>query len=210
MWFILLAICTFKITCMFVFIVHCVVTFLLIVVRFIFVYCNSQLLALTNPVLIAIKYNAQTEELKKCIVPQDTDVEAVLRIKNRGSVGKLEVLAEKLAEKERVLQKSQCKIKNARKLLCDSENKTSSCRHRYCSLTIELKRDIRKTEDEVRTLQNEISDLSIRREALRGEVLKQEDYQKMLNNFTKELENKKTLFSSSVEKSRHPRVSYFA
>ncbi|CAL7945590.1 unnamed protein product [Xylocopa violacea] len=187
MWFILLAICTFKITCMFIFIVYCVVTFLLIM------------------------YNAQTEELKKCIVPQDTNVETELRIESRDSVDELEVLAEKLAEKERALQKSQCKIKNAKKVLCDSENRTSSCRHRYCSLTIELKRDIRKTEDEVRTLQNEISDLSMRREALRGEVLKQqEDYQKMLNNFTEELENKKTLFSSGIEKSRHPRVSYFA
>ncbi|KOC68603.1 hypothetical protein WH47_06394 [Habropoda laboriosa] len=73
---------------------------------------------------------------------------------------------------------------------------------------VELKKDIRKTEEEVKTLQTQISNLSNRREALRSEVLKQqEDYQKMLSSFSTELENKKSLFSSGNEKSRHPRVS---
>ncbi|XP_017884528.1 uncharacterized protein LOC108627683 [Ceratina calcarata] len=187
MWHVLLSVCTFKIVCIFVFIVYCVVTFLLIV------------------------YKAQTEELKKYIVPQEKIVEIGFPIEIRDSVDdKLEVLTEKLTEKERALQKSQCEIKNAEKVLSDLENKTSSCRDRYRSLMMELKKDIRKTEDEVRTLQNQISNLSIRREALRTEVLKQqEDYQKMLNNFSKELENKKTQFSSGTEKSRHSRVSCF-
>ncbi|XP_050489392.1 uncharacterized protein LOC126873030 isoform X3 [Bombus huntii] len=135
-----------------------------------------------------------------------------LLVMSRESVDdKLEVLTEKLTEKERVLQKSQCEIKNAEKALTDLENKTSSCRDRYRSLMIELKKDIRETEDEVRTLQNQISNLSIRREALRSEALKQqEDYQKMLSGFSKELESKKTLFSSGIEKSRHHRVSCFS
>ncbi|XP_016771873.1 uncharacterized protein LOC108000649 isoform X2 [Apis cerana] len=186
MWFILFAICIFKITCIFIFIIYCVVTFLLVM------------------------YNAQTEELKKCIVPQDTNVEEEFPIESRDSVDdKLEILTEKLTEKEHVLQKSQCEIKDAEKVLTDLENKTSSCRDRYRSLMIDLKKDIRKTEDEVRMLQNQISSLSIRREALRSEVLKQqEDYQKMLNSFSKELENKKILFSSSIEKSRHPRYCF--
>ncbi|KAF3427924.1 hypothetical protein E2986_00172 [Frieseomelitta varia] len=79
-------------------------------------------------------------------------------------------------------------------------------------------------------LQTQISNLSIQREALRREVLKvqQEDYQKMLGNFSKELESKKTLFcihifgfslfylmllifiASGIEKSRHHRVSCFS
>ncbi|XP_048267965.1 uncharacterized protein LOC100646201 isoform X6 [Bombus terrestris] len=104
MWFILFAIFTFKLMCIFIFVIYCVVTFLLVM------------------------YNAQTEELRRCIVPQDTNL--------------------------------------------DVEFPT-----------------------EVRTLQNQISNLSIRREALRSEVLKQqEDYQKMLSGFSKELESKKTLF----------------
>ncbi|XP_068982693.1 uncharacterized protein [Bombus flavifrons] len=164
-------------------------------------------------------------------------VATFLLVMSRESVDdKLEVLTEKLTEKERVLQKSQCEIKNAEKALTDLENKTSSCQDRYRSLMIELKKDIRETEDEVRTLQNQISNLSIRREALRSEVLKQqEDYQKMLSGFSKELESKKTLFctllrnilfclkidfhyfnwrfqsiASGIEKSRHHRVSCFS
>ncbi|XP_068982689.1 uncharacterized protein [Bombus flavifrons] len=213
MWFILFAVFTFKLMCIFIFVIYCVATFLLVM------------------------YNAQTEELRRCIVPQDTNLDVEFPTGSRESVDdKLEVLTEKLTEKERVLQKSQCEIKNAEKALTDLENKTSSCQDRYRSLMIELKKDIRETEDEVRTLQNQISNLSIRREALRSEVLKQqEDYQKMLSGFSKELESKKTLFctllrnilfclkidfhyfnwrfqsiASGIEKSRHHRVSCFS
>ncbi|XP_017759296.1 PREDICTED: uncharacterized protein LOC108550146 [Eufriesea mexicana] len=187
MWFILFAVCTFKIICIFIFIIYCVVTFLLVM------------------------YNARTEELRKCILPQNINLEVEFLIESRDSVDdKLEVLTEKLTEKVHVLQNSQCEIKNTEKVLTDLENKTLFCRDRYRPLMIELKKDIRKTEDEVKTLQNQISNLSFRRESLRSEVLKQqEDYQKMLNNFSKELENKKTLFSSGIEKLRHPRVSHF-
>lgn len=48
------------------------------------------------------------------------------------------------------LQRSHCEIKNAEKVLSDLENKTSSCRDGYRSLVIELKKDVRKTEEEVR------------------------------------------------------------
>ncbi|XP_043508731.1 uncharacterized protein LOC122528074 isoform X2 [Frieseomelitta varia] len=182
MWFILFAVCTFKVMCIFIFVIYCVVSFLLVM------------------------YNSQTEELRKYIVPQDTSLESCESMDD-----KLEVLTEKLTEKEYALQKSQYEIKNAGKMLTDLENKTSSCRDRYRSLMIELKNDIRKIEDEVRMLQTQISNLSIQREALRREVLKQqEDYQKMLGNFSKELESKKTLFSSGIEKSRHHRVSCFS
>ncbi|KZC11769.1 hypothetical protein WN55_03605, partial [Dufourea novaeangliae] len=93
------------------------------------------------------------------------------------------------------LQRSHCEIKNAEKVLTDIENKTSNCRDRYSSLTTELKKDVRKIEEEVKTLQNQISTLSVRREALKSEVIKQqEDYQTTLNNFTRELESKKALF----------------
>lgn len=39
-------------------------------------------------------------------------------------------------------------------MLIDLENKTSSCRDRYRTLIIELKKDIRKIEDEVRIIHN--------------------------------------------------------
>ncbi|KAK9302262.1 hypothetical protein QLX08_005691 [Tetragonisca angustula] len=186
MWFILFAVCTFKVMCIFIFVIYCVVSFLLVM------------------------YNSQTEELRKYIVPQDTSSEVGFSIESCESMDdKLEVLTEKLTEKEYALQKSQYEIKNAGKMLTDLENKTSSCRDRYRSLMIELKKDIRKIEDEVRMLQTQISNLSIQREALRSEVLKQqEDYQKMLGNFSKELESKKTLFC--IEKSRHHRVNCFS
>ncbi|XP_076173816.1 uncharacterized protein LOC143149900 isoform X2 [Ptiloglossa arizonensis] len=136
-------------------------------------------------------------------------VVAFLMIMIRESVDdKLDVLTEKLTEKEHALQRSHCEIKNAEKILSDLEKKTSTCRDRYRLLMTELKKDVRKTEEEVKTLQNQISCLSVRRETLRNEALKQqEDYQKMLNNFTKELESKKVLFLSSGEKSRRPHVS---
>ncbi|CAK9833570.1 hypothetical protein ANTRET_LOCUS10232 [Anthophora retusa] len=185
MWLVLFAACFFKAMCIFIFVVYCVVAFLMVM------------------------YNDQIEELRKYVVLQDTRPKAEFSIECHNSIdNKLEVLTEKLTQKERALQRSQCEIKNAEKVFNDLENKTFSCRDRYRSLMVELKKDIRKTEEEVETLQTQISELSIRREALRSDVLKQqEDYQKMLSNFSKELENKKTLFSSDNEKSRHPRVS---
>ncbi|XP_017798505.1 PREDICTED: uncharacterized protein LOC108579471 [Habropoda laboriosa] len=184
MWFVLVTACI-KIIGIFIFIVYCVVAFLMVM------------------------YNDRMEELRKCVVLQDTSLKTEFPIESHDSIdNKLEVLTEKLTQKERVLQRSQCEIKNAEKVLNDLENKTSSCRDRYRSLMVELKKDIRKTEEEVKTLQTQISNLSNRREALRSEVLKQqEDYQKMLSSFSTELENKKSLFSSGNEKSRHPRVS---
>ncbi|XP_076234162.1 uncharacterized protein LOC143179052 isoform X3 [Calliopsis andreniformis] len=188
MWFVLTAVYTFEILCIFVFVVYCVVAFL------------------------RVMYNTQTEELRKCIVLQRGNLDLLAETENPENVTcKIKVLTEKLAEKERAvrLQRSHSEIKKAEKVLSDLESKTSTCRDGYKSLMIELKKDVRKTEEEVKTLQSQISTLSDRREALRNEVLK-EDYQKMLNNFTKELENKKSLFSSGIEKSRHPRVSSFA
>nr|XP_031829573.1 uncharacterized protein LOC116425685 isoform X2 [Nomia melanderi] len=121
---------------------------------------------------------------------------------------KLNMLSEKLTEKEQALQRSHCEIKNAEKVLTDLENKTSSYRDRYRSLMSELKKDVQKIENEVKTLQSHISTLSLRRESLKAEVIKQqEDYQKMLNNFTKELKHKKTLFSSGADKSKKSRLS---
>lgn len=42
-------------------------------------------------------------------------------------------------------------------MLTDLENKTSSCRDRYRSLMIELKKDIRKIEDEVGIIHNRLN-----------------------------------------------------
>ncbi|XP_076647730.1 uncharacterized protein LOC143356139 isoform X5 [Halictus rubicundus] len=71
-----------------------------------------------------------------------------------------------------------------------------------------LTKKLSETEHPVKTLQNHISVLSLRREALRSEVIKQqEDYQMMLKNFTKELEGKKSLFSLVTVSPRKPRIS---
>ncbi|XP_076680045.1 uncharacterized protein LOC143375131 [Andrena cerasifolii] len=180
-WFALLAY-SFEILCIFMFIVYCTVTFLMVM-------CNTE-----------------TEELRKCIVFHNRSPIAPAEAESHESVDdKLEVLTEKLTEKEHALQQSHCEIQNAEKVLNDLEKNTSTCRDRYRSLMVELKKDVRKTEDE-----EQISSLSVRRQALKHEVLQQqENYQKMLNKFTKELENKKTLFSTGTKKPSHPRVSCF-
>ncbi|XP_076292775.1 uncharacterized protein LOC143214997 isoform X4 [Lasioglossum baleicum] len=119
---------------------------------------------------------------------------------------KLGVLTKKLSETEH--PRSHYEIRNADKVLTDLENKTSNYRDRYRTLMSELKKDVRKIEGEVKTLQNHISILSLRREALRSEVIKQqEDYQMMLSNFTKELESKKSMFSLVSVNSTKPRIS---
>ncbi|XP_076391281.1 uncharacterized protein LOC100882789 isoform X2 [Megachile rotundata] len=186
MWLISLTFYSLKILCIFVFVVYCVIAFLMIM------------------------YNNRIEELKKCIAVPNVNSEAEFLIETRDSVeDRLEALTEKLTEKEHVLERSHCEVNRTEMVLSDLENKTSTCHDRYRLLMIELKNDIRKTEDEVKTLQNQISGLSIRRETLKNDAIKQqEDYQKMLNNFTKELENKKLLFSSGIEKSRHPRYRF--
>ncbi|XP_046143557.1 uncharacterized protein LOC114876301 isoform X2 [Osmia bicornis bicornis] len=186
MWLVVLIFYTLKILCIFIFIMYCVITFLMVM------------------------YNNEIEELRKCIAIPNANPEAEFPIENRDSVDdKLEVLTEKLAEKEHVLQRSHCAVNHAEMVLNDLENKTSTCRDRYRILMIDLKEDIRKTEDEVKTLQDQISNLSIRREALRGEVIKQqENYQKMLSNFTKEIKDTKTLFSSGMKKSRQTRYCF--
>ncbi|XP_054007583.1 uncharacterized protein LOC128891798 isoform X1 [Hylaeus anthracinus] len=210
MWFVLLTVYIFEILCIFVFVVYCVVAFLLVMVRIFFIRCNCVYFELINNIIDnTTKYQTRTEELRKCVVFQNENLETEFPVEGHESVDdKLEVLTEKLTEKERTLQRSHCEIKNAERVLTDLEKKTSTCRDRYRSLMTELKKDVQKTEEEVKMLQNQISSLSVRREVLRNEAIKQqEEYQKMLNNFTKELENKNALFSSSSEKSRHPRVS---
>ncbi|XP_078035916.1 uncharacterized protein LOC144469464 isoform X2 [Augochlora pura] len=178
-----LAIYIFKILCVFLFVVYCVVTFLMVM------------------------YNARLEELKECIAAKDVILETDYPLKIYVDE-RLGIITKKLTEKEQLLQRSHYEIKNAEKILTDLENKTSNYRDRYKLLMSELKKDVRKIEGEVKTLQNHISSLSIRREALRSEVIKQqEDYQKMLNNFTRELENKKSLFSLTTESPRRPRMN---
>ncbi|XP_033336389.2 uncharacterized protein LOC117226295 isoform X2 [Megalopta genalis] len=165
-----LAIYILKILCVFLFVVYCVVTFLMVM------------------------YNARLEELKDCITAKDEILESDYPLKFYVDE-KLGIITKKITEKEQLLQRSHYEIKNAEKILTDLENKTSNYRDGYKLLMSELKKDVRKIEDEVKTLQNHISSLSFRREVLRNEVMKQqEDYQKMLNNFTRELENKKSLF----------------
>nr|XP_033336382.1 uncharacterized protein LOC117226295 isoform X2 [Megalopta genalis] len=188
-----LAIYILKILCVFLFVVYCVVTFLMVM------------------------YNARLEELKDCITAKDEILESDYPLKFYVDE-KLGIITKKITEKEQLLQRSHYEIKNAEKILTDLENKTSNYRDGYKLLMSELKKDVRKIEGEVKTLQNHISSLSFRREVLRNEVMKvisfntikktntnaftkkfmlfqqQEDYQKMLNNFTRELENKKSLF----------------
>ncbi|XP_076292777.1 uncharacterized protein LOC143214997 isoform X5 [Lasioglossum baleicum] len=139
---------------------------------------------------LMVMYNARLGELKECIYVDE----------------KLGVLTKKLSETEH--PRSHYEIRNADKVLTDLENKTSNYRDRYRTLMSELKKDVRKIEGEVKTLQNHISILSLRREALRSEVIKQqEDYQMMLSNFTKELESKKSMFSLVSVNSTKPRIS---
>ncbi|KAK2577533.1 hypothetical protein KPH14_003618 [Odynerus spinipes] len=89
------------------------------------------------------------------------------------------------------LKRSQCEIKSVKKALDDIENKTWTCRNRYKSLMNDLKMDVHKTEQEIEFLQSQVSNLSRRREELKKEVTKQqEEYEKMLIHFTKDLENK--------------------
>nr|XP_033336390.1 uncharacterized protein LOC117226295 isoform X9 [Megalopta genalis] len=179
-----LAIYILKILCVFLFVVYCVVTFLMVM------------------------YNARLEELKDCITAKDEILESDYPLKFYVDE-KLGIITKKITEKEQLLQRSHYEIKNAEKILTDLENKTSNYRDGYKLLMSELKKDVRKIEGEqVKTLQNHISSLSFRREVLRNEVMKQqEDYQKMLNNFTRELENKKSLFSLTTESPRRPRMS---
>ncbi|KAI4490625.1 PREDICTED: uncharacterized protein LOC106786749 [Polistes canadensis] len=104
---------------------------------------------------------------------------------------KLQTLSDKLTKKERMLKQSQYKIKSVENALNDIESKTSTCRNRYKSLISDLKLDVHKTEEEVKSLQSQVSNLSLRREELKKEAVKQqEEYETMLVHFTKDLENK--------------------
>ncbi|XP_076292773.1 uncharacterized protein LOC143214997 isoform X2 [Lasioglossum baleicum] len=177
----MLAIYIFKILCVFLFVVYCVVTFLMVM------------------------YNARLGELKECITAKGEILQSDYPLKIYVDE-KLGVLTKKLSETEH--PRSHYEIRNADKVLTDLENKTSNYRDRYRTLMSELKKDVRKIEGEVKTLQNHISILSLRREALRSEVIKQqEDYQMMLSNFTKELESKKSMFSLVSVNSTKPRIS---
>ncbi|XP_026828118.1 uncharacterized protein LOC113561397, partial [Ooceraea biroi] len=98
------------------------------------------------------------------------------------------------------LQQSRTEIKNIENVLSDVENKTLSCRDRYRSIMTAIKRDVRKTEIEMKMLQDHASKLSLRREELKNEILKQgQDYQRMIDNFAKDFGNKETTFSSDLE-----------
>ncbi|XP_015598798.1 uncharacterized protein LOC107269454 isoform X3 [Cephus cinctus] len=101
---------------------------------------------------------------------------------------KLHALSEKLAAKEHTLKES---IKSTEKVLNDIDNKSvSMIEDRYRDLMIDLKKNLMKTEQEVKSLQDEVTSLSLRRENLKNDVLKQqEDYHKMLATFNKDLES---------------------
>ncbi|XP_072748866.1 uncharacterized protein [Anoplolepis gracilipes] len=70
------------------------------------------------------------------------------------------------------LQRSRNEIKNIENVLPDVENKSLFCRDRYKSIIAGLKKDVRKTEVEMKMLQDHISRLSFRREELKYEILK--------------------------------------
>ncbi|KAL2740405.1 DNA repair protein RecN-like [Vespula squamosa] len=148
--------------------------------------------------------NDDKEELKKRILDEGRNNEITTFNENQENMDmKLQTLTEKLTEKERMLKQSQYKIKSVEKALNDIENKTSTCRSRYKSLMSDLKLDVHKTEEEVKSLQSQVSNLSLRREELKKEVVKQqEEYEKMLIHFTKDLENKGTGCVTGCEKSR--------
>nr|XP_050855918.1 DNA repair protein RecN-like [Vespula vulgaris] len=143
---------------------------------------------------IVILNNDDKERLKKRILDEGKNAEIITFNKNQENMDiKLQTLTERLTEKERMLKQSQYKIKSVEKALNDIENKTSTCRSRYKSLMSDLKLDVHKTEEEVKSLQSQVSNLSLRREELKKEVVKQqEEYEKMLIQFTKDLENKGT------------------
>ncbi|KAH0952144.1 hypothetical protein HN011_011341 [Eciton burchellii] len=122
-------------------------------------------------------------ELRKRILP----TRPTAPLKNHENVDRnIAELSERLAKETRELQRSRTEIKNVENVLSDVGNKTLSCRDRYRSIMIALKKDVRKTEIEMKTLQDHASKLSLRREELKNEILKQgQDYQKMIDNFTK-------------------------
>ncbi|XP_012220812.1 uncharacterized protein [Linepithema humile] len=111
----------------------------------------------------------------------------------------LQKLTDKLTEKKRVFQRYRTEIKNLENILSDVENKTLSYRDRYRFVMTALKKDVRKTEIEMKMLHGHISKLSFRREELKNEVLKQgEDYRRLIDNFAKDLGHNEVIFSMLI------------
>ncbi|XP_024942501.1 uncharacterized protein LOC107269454 isoform X2 [Cephus cinctus] len=164
-WPIIMQLCSFKMLWIFYFIVSCITTFLMVM------------------------YKSREDELKESILPNDnkdhkpTSGEVIKIV-----CDKLHALSEKLAAKEHTLKES---IKSTEKVLNDIDNKSvSMIEDRYRDLMIDLKKNLMKTEQEVKSLQDEVTSLSLRRENLKNDVLKQqEDYHKMLATFNKDLES---------------------
>ncbi|XP_029676645.1 uncharacterized protein LOC115243643 [Formica exsecta] len=70
-------------------------------------------------------------------------------------------------------QRSRDEIKNVENVLSDVENKTLFCRDRYKSIIAGLKKDVHKTEVEMKMLMDHVSRLCFQREELtRNEILK--------------------------------------
>ncbi|XP_067213589.1 uncharacterized protein [Linepithema humile] len=135
---------------------------------------------------LTILHHNEIMELKKRILP--TTILTVLSENHKDADKHLQKLTDKLTEKKRVFQRYRTEIKNLENILSDVENKTLSYRDRYRFVMTALKKDVRKTEIEMKMLHGHISKLSFRREELKNEVLKQgEDYRRLIDNFAKDL-----------------------
>lgn len=99
-----------------------------------------------------------------------------------------------------MLKRSQYEVNCEKKVLNDIENKTWTSRSRYKSLMKNLEMDVKKTEQKIEFLENQVSKLSHRREELKKEVAKQqEEYEKVLNHFTNDLKSKGIGYGTSIQ-----------
>ncbi|XP_044005738.1 uncharacterized protein LOC122850671 [Aphidius gifuensis] len=122
-----------------------------------------------------IVYKNDTEELKKIIIhgEKSTDDSSSITTCQSGQSfqSRLKHLFEDLHVKETDLKKSHSQMQCAEKLLNFIElNKTNNV-DRYKNLLAGLRNDFEKTENEVKFLQNEITNLSRRREILKNDII---------------------------------------
>ncbi|KAG7209747.1 hypothetical protein KM043_011372 [Ampulex compressa] len=96
--------------------------------------------------LLMIAHNTQLNELKKCILSKNVHVESP--------------------------NVTECEIQRAENAWSIIEAKTSCRWDRYNSIMTELKKNVCETKQEAKLLQNQVQNLTFRREALKNEVLK--------------------------------------
>ncbi|XP_066597301.1 uncharacterized protein PF3D7_1120000-like [Prorops nasuta] len=148
-------------------------------------------------IFLTTVYSDQKDELQKSIFPSAKQRENHMSpefflfcFQRQESIFEnLNKITKKLTEKKQMLKESQSQIKNVEETLNEMTNKTIHCHDRYKSLMFDLKKDVYRTEEEVKTLQLQVMSLNAQRESLKNEVKKQQEIcRKELLHFTKELE----------------------